>query len=82
MKPNVVHVIDNNYFVCTLGQAAAINKKDPHDFVTINEFLEKQQKSRPSDLAVGFPIPSKNETDESWKYELLSVLSSLQECRW
>ena len=73
MEPNVVPITENNYFVCTLGQAASINKKHPHDFVTIDEFLEKQQKSRPSDLAVGFPIPSRNETDETWEFELLSV---------
>ena len=68
-----MHVIDNNYFVCTLGQAASVNEKDPHDFSTITEFLEKQQKAWSSEPAVGFPIPSKNKAEGSWEYELLSM---------
>ena len=43
------------YFTCTLGQAALINQKAPHDFSNINEFIDRQARLYPDHLAVGSP---------------------------
>ena len=45
-----------NYFVCTLGQASEINEKGPHEFTTINEFIDFQAEHYPDSPAVGFSI--------------------------
>ena len=60
-------LLDVNYFVCTLGQAAALNEKQPHSFKTVNEFIDLQARQYPARPAVGFPVPPKNkETDNEW----------------
>ena len=51
---------DNNYFVCTLGQAAqqlSLSGDDIFDFRTVNEFVDRQATRVPKLPAVGFPIP-------------------------
>ena len=60
-------LLDVNYFVCTLGQAAALNAKKPHSFKTVNDFIDLQARQYPTRPAVGFPVPPKNkETDDEW----------------
>ena len=62
-----------NYFVCTLGQAAALNADQPHPFKTVNEFIDHQAREHPSHPAIGFPIPPKDkETDKTWGYGVYS----------
>ncbi|KAL8847300.1 MAG: hypothetical protein Q9221_007645 [Calogaya cf. arnoldii] len=56
---------DINYFVCTLGQAVAVNEKSPHGFETITDFLDRQAQIVPNAPAVGFPLPSGNK-DKEW----------------
>ena len=64
---------DVNYFVCTLGQAAALNADQPHPFKTVNEFIDHQAREHPSHPAIGFPIPPKDkETDKKWDYGVYS----------
>lgn len=53
-----------NYFVCTLGQAAAFNEKNPHPFKTINDFIDHQAQQYPNRPAIGFPVPERNAHDE------------------
>ncbi|KAI9719116.1 MAG: putative secondary metabolism biosynthetic enzyme [Candelaria pacifica] len=65
--------MDTNYFVCTLGQAAAL-KQDKHreDFSTINDFIDLQAKSLPHAPAVGIPRPSFNgDPYESWEENII-----------
>ena len=62
-----------NYFVCTLGQAAALNTGTPRSFKTINECIDHQAQQHPSRPALGFPIPPKDkETDQEWTYAVYS----------
>ena len=65
---------DVNYFVCTLGQAAALIADKPHPFKTVNEFIDHQAREHPSYPATGFPIPPKDkETENSeWDYGIYS----------
>ena len=56
---------DLNYFVCTLGQAAAINNGYSQPFRTINDFIDHQARQFPNRPAVAFPIPQKN-GGEQW----------------
>lgn len=63
--------IDLNYFVCTLGQAAALIADKPHSFRTVNEFIDHQAREHPTSPAVGFPIPPKDRgTDREWNYKV------------
>ena len=63
-----------NYFVCTLGHAAAINLENRHDFSTVSDFLERQNRVVPADPAVGFPIPSeKHGSRDQWDFRVLSM---------
>lgn len=62
---------DLNYFVCTLGQAVEVNKKDPHQFKTINEFLDYQARVAPDRLAVGFPVPAIARENGQWESLIL-----------
>lgn len=57
--------LDLNYFICTLGLAAAVNKDHPQPFKTVNDFIDHQAQEFPSRPAVGFPIPQRNE-GEQW----------------
>ena len=62
---------DVNYFVCTLGQAAALNADKPHPFQTVNEFIDHQAREHPSHPAIGFPIPPKDkEIDKKWDHRV------------
>lgn len=62
-----------NYFVCTLGQAAAFNAEKPHAFKTVNEFVDLQARRHPSRPAVGFPIPPKGrDKDKEWEHAVYS----------
>lgn len=62
---------DLNYFVCTLGQAVEVKKRYPHQFKTINEFLDHQAQVIPASLAVGFPTPAANRDAGQWRSDLL-----------
>lgn len=67
---------DLNYFICTLGQAAAINETDPHAFHTINDFIDLQANRFPHSPAVGFPAP-KAESENEWCSTIFSKLCIL-----
>lgn len=65
--------VDVNYFICTLGQAAAFNAQKPHSFKTVNEFIDHQAQKHPSRPAVAFPIPPNDrQTDKKWNYVVYS----------
>ncbi|MCJ1435793.1 hypothetical protein MMC27_005168 [Xylographa pallens] len=65
--------VEQNYFICTLGQAAQLNAKRPHAFETINQFLDAQNTYIPDAPAVGFPLPVLNDGSQGeWDYETLS----------
>ena len=64
--------LDPNYFVCTLGEATAINNGHPQPFKTINDFIDHQARQFPSRPAVAFPIPQKNES-EQWGQAVYST---------
>ena len=62
------------YFVCTLGQAASINQKNPHSFHTVDEFLDAQAQAVPGNPAVGFPIVSGQQKHEvEWIHQVFSA---------
>jgi acyl-CoA synthetase (AMP-forming)/AMP-acid ligase II len=61
--------MQNNYFVCTLGQAAALNTS-PKPYRNISEFLSQQAQHHPLLPAVGFPIPRPDQQD--WEYRVLT----------
>ncbi|KAF2200028.1 acetyl-CoA synthetase-like protein [Delitschia confertaspora ATCC 74209] len=47
-----------NYFTCTLGQAAKLNKSHPpKPYKTIPELIKYHARHNPNSPAVGFPIP-------------------------
>lgn len=60
--------MDTNYFVCTLGQATALNH-DPKPYQTISEFLSHQSKNCGPKPAVGFPIPRR---EGNWNHQVLN----------
>ena len=59
--------LENNYFVCTLGQAAALDTANTHPYKTIPEFLQQQAHESPSLPAVGFPLPPRV-VGENWNH--------------
>ena len=60
-------LLNVNYFVCTLGQAATLNAKKPHSFKTANDFIDLQAQRCPTRPAVGFPTPPKDkDIDGEW----------------
>jgi acyl-CoA synthetase (AMP-forming)/AMP-acid ligase II len=65
MRPEM----QSNYFVCTLGQAAALNT-NPKPYQNISDFLTQQSQHHPLLPAVGFPIPRQNQHD--WDYRVLT----------
>ena len=68
-----------NYFVCTLGQAAGINQKNPHSFQTISEFLDVQAQAVPHNPAVGFPTLSGQQKGEAeWNHQVFSASIEFQ----
>ncbi|KAL8839469.1 MAG: hypothetical protein Q9176_004465 [Flavoplaca citrina] len=66
------------YFTCTLGQAAGLNARSPHEFETITQFIDYQARACSKAPAVGFPIPSEGD-DEKWKY-VVFTFHRLAEC--
>ncbi|KAJ4344604.1 uncharacterized protein N0V89_012348 [Didymosphaeria variabile] len=60
--------MEANYFVCTLGQASALNPESK-PYRTISQFLAHQSRSCGSKPAVGFPLP---QAQDEWAYELLT----------
>ena len=65
-----------NYFVCTLGQAAAINHGTPSPFKTVNEFIDDKSRSIADRPAVAFPLPRKgHDSDLEWHYRIYCNLS-------
>ena len=63
---------DTTYFTCTLGQAAGLNARSPHEFETITQFIDYQGRACSKAPAVGLPIPSEGE-DEEWRYVVFSA---------
>ena len=62
-----------NYFVCTLGEAAAINAKNPHPWKTINNFIDYQASKYSANPAVAFPAPSgSTHKDSEWGHLIYS----------
>ncbi|KAG9196623.1 hypothetical protein G6011_01744 [Alternaria panax] len=59
----------NNYFVCTLGQAAVLNT-NPKPYRNISDFLTQQSQHHPFLPAVGFPIPRSDQ--QYWDYKVLT----------
>lgn len=65
--------VDGNYFLCTLGQAAAFNAQKPHSFKTVNEFIDHQARKHPTRPALAFPIPPNDKgTNREWNYVIHS----------
>lgn len=60
--------METNYFVCTLGQAAALNSQ-PNSYTTIGQFVDYQAQRHPYLPAIGFPVP---QTQEEWSYKVLT----------
>lgn len=66
-------LVDVNYFVCTLGQAAALNAEKPHSYKTVNDLIDLQARQNPICPAVGFPKPPRvKDTDTKWDYTIYS----------
>ena len=63
--------VDLNYFICTLGQAAANNAEPSQPFKTVSDFIDYQALKFPTCPAVGFPITRKNADDE-WDHVIYS----------
>ncbi|KAF2854544.1 acetyl-CoA synthetase-like protein [Plenodomus tracheiphilus IPT5] len=61
--------MQNNYFVCTLGQAAALNS-EPKPYRTVSDFVCQQAQYHPRLPAVGFPVPNPGSKD--WSYKVLT----------
>ncbi|KAH7401932.1 hypothetical protein DE146DRAFT_692008 [Phaeosphaeria sp. MPI-PUGE-AT-0046c] len=61
--------MQTNYFVCTLGQAAALSST-PKPYRTVSEFVELQAQRHAFLPAVGFPVPQPGQ--ESWQYKVLN----------
>jgi len=61
--------MQTNYFVCTLGQAAALNT-NPKSYRNISDFISQQAQHHPLLPAVGFPIPRSDQ--EEWAYKVLT----------
>ena len=60
---------DLNYFVCTLGQAAALNTRNPHQWRNINSFIDFKAQKSPDSHAVGFPVPpAGTDGDSEWGF--------------
>lgn len=59
----------NNYFVCTLGQAAVLNT-NPKSYRNISEFLTWQSYHHPLLPAVGFPIPGPSH--QAWEHRVIT----------
>lgn len=65
----LVSKMDINYFVCTLGQAAALGKNQ-NDYQDINQLLDRQAERVGQQPAVGFLRPS-SVTGDPWQHRIL-----------
>ncbi|KAI9677427.1 MAG: putative NRPS-like protein biosynthetic cluster [Caeruleum heppii] len=62
--------INTNYFVCTLGQAAALKATHPR-YSTINNLVDELATVSPDAPAVGFPKPpATGSQDDKWEDEI------------
>lgn len=61
--------MQNNYFVCTLGQAAGLATV-PKNYRTISDFIVQQSQKHPLLPAVGFPIPQPDQ--KLWDHKVLT----------
>ncbi|KAH6612690.1 male sterility protein-domain-containing protein [Boeremia exigua] len=61
--------MQTNYFVCTLGQAATLNRQ-PNPYTTIGQFVDYQALHNPYISAVGFPVPRPQQN--KWSYKVLT----------
>ncbi|KAJ6193509.1 male sterility protein-domain-containing protein [Bipolaris maydis] len=61
--------MQNNYFVCTLGQAAALNTS-PKSYRNISDYIRQQSQNHPLLPAVGFPIPKLDQ--QEWSFKVLT----------
>jgi hypothetical protein len=55
MGPYNEDLPDLNYFTCTLDEAAELNSRKPHQYETINEFIDFQALHNGTLPAVAFP---------------------------
>jgi acyl-coenzyme A synthetase/AMP-(fatty) acid ligase len=62
--------MQTNYFVCTLGQAAALSKR-PKPYSTVSEFVNLQAQRHAFLPAVGFLVPQQ-QSQSSWEYKVLN----------
>jgi acyl-coenzyme A synthetase/AMP-(fatty) acid ligase len=69
MYPTSPVSAQTNYFVCTLGQAAALPTK-PKPYQTIGQFVSHQAYYHPYLPAVGFPVPGPK--DDPWRHQVLT----------
>lgn len=75
-RSNAVTDANANYFTCTLGQAALINAKSPHNCKTILDLVDKHARSSASAPAVGFSVPAKG-NDDAWGCATISIEPSV-----
>jgi acyl-CoA synthetase (AMP-forming)/AMP-acid ligase II len=61
--------MQNNYFVCTLGQAAVLNTT-PKSYRNISQFIRQQSYHHPLLPAVGFPIPTPDQ--QEWDFKVVT----------
>ncbi|CAO2648799.1 Nn.00g097480.m01.CDS01 [Neocucurbitaria sp. VM-36] len=61
--------MQNNYFVCTLGQATSI-PSGPKTYRNISQFVEQQAQRHPLLPAVGFPVPRSD--PKEWDHQVLT----------
>lgn len=62
--------MDANYFVCTLGQAAAL-RKTQDDYKDINQFIDRQAERVGQQPAVGFFRPS-SVGEDPWQHRIFN----------
>lgn len=61
--------METNYFVCTLGQAASLNRQ-PNPYTTIGQFVKYQAQQHSHLPAVGFAVPRTQQ--EKWDFKVLT----------
>lgn len=69
-------MVTTNYFVCTLGEAAARNvgNHPPRRFQTVNSLVDIQAEEAPNRPAVAFPVPVRDrERAEEWGDNIFSA---------
>ncbi|PBP15752.1 putative NRPS-like enzyme [Diplocarpon rosae] len=66
-----------NYFTCTLGEAAEINRRTGAQVQTVNQLIELQAIQYPHAPAAAFPVPVAE--SENWEHEVFTFKDLLQE---